>query len=428
MAFTPVEMVRRNRIEIAETPAQYAQMLWDGYVPTGSPAGRDIFDEQMVARLSGDTAFQAALRAAFETVRRGTSLTAIGDSITAPSGSGTSTTWHALACAKSMGQFTYVRPAAVPGYNSTQAAETLLPQVLAMSPTPDYCAVLIGTNDAGAAWLSNIATIFAALQAAGIKPIACTLPPLDSSPGAPVAKNATLAAFCERNRLPLVDFYSALASAADGHWKAGLSGDGVHPSIAGSQVMARAFAESGVVDDGRPWAPYLTGSAADDTNLIGGGGSFVTGSGGIGAGWIAGGDGVGVAYSLVPDPTIAGQWQRITRTGGTTLAQLSREITSGFAPGDRLAVSALVRTRNVQANAVGCYLGLTFSGAANSDPPEPKLLYNWQADMNLALVSQEATVPAGTTAIPVRIQMAQGVGIFDVAQFTVTNLTALGVS
>lgn len=176
-------------------------------------------------------------------------LVALGDSITYGYPYGHRASWVAMAeqaCRKRLVN------AGVPGDTTTRLKERFGPAVLAHAPR--YVLVMGGTNDARAAipprevW-ANLAAICAAARAYGIVPILGLPPPL-AGPEESILQEyrAGLGAWGHA----VVDFCAPFLD-AQGKLRDGLLRDGIHPTRAGYQLMARAFLDS-------PAIPELAGA------------------------------------------------------------------------------------------------------------------------------------------------------------------------
>lgn len=123
------------------------------------------------------------------------------------------------------------------------------------SPTAGTCVVLAGSNNLGTvspggvldtsardAALAALGTIYDALIAGGILPVACTLPPSNTANNQPAvtALNAGITTLASQKRIPLVDFFTPVATG--NNWTANYhQGDGIHPSVTGGVAMGQAL-------------------------------------------------------------------------------------------------------------------------------------------------------------------------------------------
>lgn len=140
--------------------------------------------------------------------------------------------------------------AATSGYTTAQMLSIHLPTILAAKP--GYCIVLGGSNDQPAAnaantagCISNLRQIYTKLRAAGIQPIACTVPPrADATYNYGFnTVNAWIKRYCADNRIPCADIYSAVVDTASiGGWATGLdNGDEIHPNAAGGKIIGQTI-------------------------------------------------------------------------------------------------------------------------------------------------------------------------------------------
>lgn len=182
-------------------------------------------------------------------------LWAIGDSITdngnalgwgAPAGGAGMWAWQPVSylAHAALGIGARLVPAGVSatfGYTAAQIRATHLPNAVAARPAA--CVVLAGANGVGlvalASILADITGMWDELLAVGTVPVACTIPPQNTTPGsaAILSLNSAIRTHAARRGIPLADFYSVTVDEATGQWRAGMSGDGVHPSATGAAAM-----------------------------------------------------------------------------------------------------------------------------------------------------------------------------------------------
>jgi lysophospholipase L1-like esterase len=112
--------------------------------------------------------------------------------------------------------------AATGGFTTDQIVATHLPTVLAAKP--NACVVLGGINDmtigavaVPASTIANLKTIYTSLIAAGILPIACTIPPKNGYTEGPASLNAWISRYARNNGFPVLDFYSLLVDPSTSH-------------------------------------------------------------------------------------------------------------------------------------------------------------------------------------------------------------------
>jgi len=139
----------------------------------------------------------------------------------------------------------------ISGQTTPQMLVRFAQDVVALKPR--IVVVLAGTNDiagnTGPATPQMIEDNYAAMaaiaQANGIRVVFASVLPAKAYPWRPDVQpaqtirevNAWLKAYCAREKLAYLDYYTAMAD-ADGGMRTGLSSDGVHPNSAGYAVMA----------------------------------------------------------------------------------------------------------------------------------------------------------------------------------------------
>ncbi len=119
---------------------------------------------------------------------------------------------------------------------------------------PKYVAILAGTNDiaqnqgyiAVENIFGNIVSMVEIAKANGVIPIVCSVLPANKYPWrqeikpAPIVKklNGMLKAYCEKNSVKYVDYFTPMADSADGLPKK-YAADGIHPTPEGYAVMEK---------------------------------------------------------------------------------------------------------------------------------------------------------------------------------------------
>ena len=139
----------------------------------------------------------------------------------------------------------------ISGQTTPQMLVRFSQDVVALKPRA--VVILAGTNDiagnTGPATPKMIEDNFAAMAAVarqnGIRVVFASILPAKAYPWRPEIRpvdtirqlNAWMKAYCVREKLTYLDYYSAMVG-ADGGMRVELSGDGVHPNAAGYAVMA----------------------------------------------------------------------------------------------------------------------------------------------------------------------------------------------
>lgn len=303
--------------------------------------------------------------------------------------------------------------------------------VTGLLPKPHLCIVQGGTNDVltsvpVATTKSNLVAMYDALEAAGIEPIACLIPPSDTQPTRVVILNAWIAAYAAYRGLRCLDNYSENAD-PDGTWRTGYSGDGTHPNATSARLMGervvRALAPNASAEH------LLAGfTGADTTNLIVNG-TFTgdTSGDGVADHWGLNTPGSHVTTALVPgDGSVIGNWQKVTKTAaGNNYITPAVAITAGFSAGDVMLFAGRVRLASVDSYGIGLWVHDNALAVDN-------ILFQWTGDLtgeDGAIFTHMFVVPSGTTSFSPRISasVSTGTGSYSIAQWTLRNLTTMGV-
>lgn len=384
---------------------------------------------------------------------KGSRVWAIGDSITAHGytaigsmpyaqlGSQAYLVWASLL---SQGRIFFGGIAATSGYTAEQILATHVPTVVAASPKPAACIVLAGTNNISvtgsvSSFATTMTAIYTQLLAAGILPIACTLPPRSGDSAANIKLltqfNAWITRYAQLNGLPLVDFYSQLVDPATGNWQAGLNLDNYHPNGAGAKIMGELISDvlCGTsyltIRAGGPWLPpvdpWLPTNNVDTANLLTNG-LMLTDSGapaGRPTGWslTAGTPG---AESLGTDATVFGDYYSLT--GAASNPTLTNNAASSTAVAGDLIYASCRIGLTVEATAS---LGYFRIGSA-SGSQDFFSLYAWDKDIPAGSVfAYEFTMPAtANTRVQMSVKVATAAGVLKIGQLAALNLTAAGIS
>lgn len=383
----------------------------------------------------------AELRAAFAPLAAGLNrgdrtLSFIGDSITEANVSNNThgnlassiasfagNSWVGQAALRADGIWRYRSVRATAGYTPSQIRATHLPGAIADNPWA--CVVLAGTNSetTTAASITELTAIYAALEAAGIHPILCTIPPR-----AQATYEATLNTFIRRYARDhghlLVDFHTPLLDTATQAFAAGLTLDGIHPNAAGAAVMGETFAAVlRTALAGRNYAPTLD-HTADGATLV----PNATFMGGTNAdtspvGWVLQTARGTSTIALATDAAVRGR-KVVMTVGDSTLNVRSNHVT--LVAGRRYLVAYRVRFPTIgSGGSVSFQLEETSVGSLK--------LASW---LSLAVpltdwrtVYFEFVMPTGLSSYSWRMKL-QAVGsgtVLEVGEFTWLDLTALGL-
>jgi lysophospholipase L1-like esterase len=342
------------------------------------------------------------------TVFLGDSITASGDHVDNPGGG----EWASLVTMRSKCRVYWTHNAGIPSDTPALMLARLTTDVLDYNP--DVCVVLGGTNGTEAAAKTNLAAIYDALTAAGVRVIAATIPPADADPfGKAVTLNAWINAQALARGFDVIDFYTALTDPSDGTYYPALTTDGIHPSPAGHDVMA-AVALGQIEPRFPAWQPYLAAAQTDTGNLVPlpllltnrllGDGVTEVPEDPRGWGSFLGTD---VTRAMVSPAGVPGRMHEFTipTTATASLAQPMTNAGASLWPGvvtagNKVRVSIRIQTENALLNGINLGVFLDF---AATDSAHGAVSYTVGLNQSSAgeivdgVWSQEVTVPVGAT-------------------------------
>ncbi len=351
--------------------------------------------------------------------------------------------------------FQRMRFGGVMGHNATPQAviiSTYLPTILAMNPSPGACiyidAPLIDiVNGVGLAQTKvNLQTVITALLAKNIWPILGTIGPAYA--GANQAQiqqwNYYIRRLAATNGYGIIDLDVVLAD-VNAAFIPALNFDGVHPNTYGHQLIAQQaladgladmFPENGTVQTSR-WV-------GDLTNLLNNGainiGLFTTNVSGLGTGWTLQQGSASTCTIVAPtaQDQLSGNWQQIACAAGVGETWFSLTLSTGWSPGDILAISARIQTSNIWGSQGNWSVAMVqyFSGGYNYPPPGTGSASpagyvwagcnGWLSDVSDGLMYVEVPMLAGTTTVFAMAQCTggtSGTAILRLGEFTIVNLT-----
>lgn len=365
-------------------------------------------------------------------VRRGNRVAALGDSITI--GNGTSaagvfgnTSWLTWLGLLSGGRCRMVRGgnAGIAGQTIDQIAARVASDILPLGV--DYCIVHGGTNSittrTPAQIITSIEGIGNALLAGGVTPVLTTVLPRNASGTAVPEINYRIADLAARRGWLLIDFYPVLIDTVTGGILAAYSPDGLHPNEAGARLLGQRAADVMTTLPGMV-PPLLASGITEATNLAPNG-TFQgdTNADGVANLWGLAAP-TGGTPSLVADPAIKGNWQRVVGNGAAA-PYITANLTAGtWAVGDKLRFMGRVRSTVAGLGSIASPR-IRFIGPTLYLSPATSIAQDQQPG-NVFIV--EGVVPAGTTTVAIELQAGTGTGTVDFAQITVLNLTALGIA
>ena len=306
-------------------------------------------------------------------------------------------------------------------------------QVDVIAHKPDACIVVSGYNDAFqnvtlASYQESMKSIHGKLLAAGIEMIVCTpLPTANGGAGFSAildSYSTFVREFAGTYGLQLLDFNADMK-----HTDGGLipsvktDGDGVHPGAAGQMVLGKYVADR--------LSPRLPRAASTPLRrALGPFGNIAPNrlfSGTVTNGMAASVFRVGAADgavtpSVVTAPFVEGNMQRITHAGSTALSRYAQRVQKAgqWDTGDLLAFTGVVTTSGIPAE-----VEVEFNTA-----PYGHKAARVTKDAVRAAYYAELRVPAGMagTYFDVNMRSGPGTGFVEFGEFSVYNLTKLGMA
>ena len=328
---------------------------------------------------------------------------------------------------------------AVSGVATNYIANTLLPQMLAISPRPGLCTVMGGTNndlstDASQnACAADMKKCWLALLNAKILPVACGIPTKPTARAYIPAYNAKLETEAARLGIPYVDFFPLTDNGVDG-WKPGYCGNpgagDNHPSVLGATVMGQALRD--LLDpycvkfnsptlvtsttDAAPDLVWQNGAMLDDADLDGkpDGGSPQAANG-----WNIALGSADIQNTLVAEPgVVSGNWWRFNKFQNTTGTLIMG--TANATPGDRMGVGFLIKFLNPQ---TGSSFNLSIYDVPSTLNVFLSLIWtNTDASSRPFMVWNEFTVPADATGVRFYLNINGGTIDNYLGQYTLRKL------
>ena len=416
-----------------------------------------LADESNTGRLSedrlGGLTNTRATREGALTIFLGDSITQNLNTLTDPNQPLLGESFATLVSMMSGQRILYARNAGVTNNTVQDAAARLYKDVIAYRP--DRCVVLLGTNNTNQALPTISDTMIAyerdiiePLLSAGIEPIVCTVPPRNGVRTTEPATyrrqarwNAFIRSVAAKHRLLMVDIHALMVDPATGDYKAGFTGDGVHPNKAGYKEMSNGFVNFSIYKYMNvPSAPlerdrYSIVSLAPNP-------LFLEGLGGSGnvlpTGWTGSTTGITVSFddAYDGDPNSAGKWFNIEKTDAATtknvnwVKSLASLATAGnpVAVGDRIAWGFKYKlTAGTDATTyLTVALRYTDSGGANVKIVTPMNQFQMETD---GAVYYESVVPAGCANLRFDVSFSTAsLQTFSISQMTARNLTGMGVA
>lgn len=312
---------------------------------------------------------------------------------------------------------------------------------------PGWCHVLAGTNDITAATplatiKANLAAIWDALDAAGIRVIAGTIPPRSSYGGGQMSDTLNLNTWIMnqarvRANLIVVDYFSALCRQGQNVFGQDMTTDGLHMSASGASYAGLLLANT--------LRPKLAGTPGVlgilGGNLLPNGHLANGGAGAVPTGWLW--TGTAPTYSRVSRTdgvnNINGPgWQRIVKVDGSGAGvfQTNTNNMIGISVGDSVVGTIRYRASGLNQAAgaheqflylrIGAYNGSSFINWVYDLYHQAGYGNQSRFDREGVLRTPPLVVPSGTTQLALQVQIGEG-GTYDFADAGAYNLTTQSI-
>lgn len=354
--------------------------------------------------------------------------------------------WFNWLCFLSKQQVRYLHNAAVGGTDSNDMVANLERDVL--SKKPDVVFVMVGSNDKDTIPLdtckANIVNIVRRCQAIGARVIMCTVAPRDTSSSFYAALAAWTAAYAGANGLRLIDFHAFCIDPTTGAAVAGTLDDGVHPTRARQQAMARFALRQLGIGDAVGSLPYMARTQADANVIasatVGANMTFGTDTAGIPTGWTR--TGVNGAWSMVADPVatagstvdgapgaLPGRLAQFVADGAaaTNVLQWTSAVALGvgYAVGDKLALSGRMQQAGANADLRSSVNAQFANGGSGQNY---RAVYQFSGNFDDGVYYLEFAVPPDATSLRCLLSCSGGAGTIRWSAPTLLNLTQLGLA
>lgn len=325
----------------------------------------------------------------------------------------------------SLGQLRLLYNAGIGGQRSDEILARFATDVAPYAP--NVVTILAGTNDVGqgvsvATATSNIAKMADLCLGIGAVPVLCTVPPSTDVPTGRKQNNIILNAwirfYAESHGLPLVDFYALLVDPATSGYLTVYQYDSIHPNQAGFAAMGKLVSDT-LAPVLPPYRTLLARDAIDANNLVKNA-LFLTDSNTDGRADNVSTYGAGGTYTLeTADSTIKGNWQTVAMTSGAGVG-LAATLQTGYVPvdGHRYALSGLIKSTGL----TSLSMTLQRNGATAVQP-----VAAYTQPITKGAFYSEYVVPPGSTGLSVNAS-GNGTGSFSLAQLTLYDLTAMGLT
>lgn len=288
---------------------------------------------------------------------------------------------------------------------------------------PSFVIICGGTNDyiqgySVSSALKNIETMVTMALPERITPILSTIPPRDAGGFLEVQQhNAGIRKLSQKYGLHVLDIHSILVDPSNGKYKPEYTSDGIHYNVAAGKVIGH-YAANELIPKLPAFSLDLPVMNSGARNLLKNSLFLLdTDSNGVPDTWTYFGSGVATSTIVTGDSNIKGNWLVMEKTDTAADKTYQQQSLTGWSPGDRIAFMGRFRT-TLESGAGRVNAQLDWTGASGFIRP----LNAWQTN-NEGVFNVEAVIPAGVTALTVKLTFGSGTGKVEYAQLGLYNLT-----
>lgn len=238
------------------------------------------------------------------------------------------------------GNLTWKSNGGIAGNTSAQ----MLGRIDQSVPWPvDVCLIMEGSNDAinGVSvdnHRANMESIIQRLLFRGIVPVILASAPVNAQPAAVTAMIAAENLLALKYGVSIYDPWRNVVDVANGQWVPANTSDGVHPTFAAAIIAKNDL--NGFINGtnkAAPFGPRASAVGVAGYTLSGGNNLMTASAANVPTGWSQAGT---ATPSIAAAPAgFVGNFARITGAGASGNPYLTKTISSGWAPGDELALS-----------------------------------------------------------------------------------------
>ncbi|MFL4480038.1 SGNH/GDSL hydrolase family protein [Paeniglutamicibacter sp. ORCA_105] len=297
-----------------------------------------------------------------------------------------------------------------------------------LSKRPDRVIFMGGTNNITSslyslgAMLATTRKIWDKITGHGIALAIVSVPPITSSDTVMQKTkdwNTLQAAEAAKRGIPYVDIYTPLSNGA-GNWAAGMNRDALHFSAEGA-MRAGGIIASTLASYWKPQSPViLAGEMGDVGNQLVNPRLADINTDGRPDSWnVLGTSGT---IGVIADPSVNGNWVRLTRTTASGTYATSQVLKSGFMPGQTFEIA--VKVKLAKSNPLTWTFYLNMSDARSAQTGIWRTAAFWTTDnggKEMVLYGR-VKIPANTTRLELVMHTSAGLGTIDWSQPVVRRI------